>query len=274
MTASERPRQLSSHLNTDANESIMGLTVHWSFQGPPLKADAEAVIEQMRQRALDLPVESVSEVVHFQGPETIFDQEEDDLGWLKVISEQMIWNKDLSLGGQCPAEALVGFLIDVAPGTDPMGVYLADYPKTIMVEDERTGNSRQLPTDLTTWYGSGFCKTQYASHPSYGGIRTFLRAHLSIVRLLDFAKELGILLKVVDESHFFDDRDVPALVNTVGDWNAMIAATAGTIGDSLGGNIEAPITTFPDFEHLEAKGQDKIDAWLRNLKEERRGDGP
>ena len=50
MTASERPRQLSSHSNTDANESIMGLTIHWSFQGPPLKADAEAVMVQMRQR--------------------------------------------------------------------------------------------------------------------------------------------------------------------------------------------------------------------------------
>jgi hypothetical protein len=34
----------------------MGLTIHWSLQGPPLKADAKAVIEKMRQRAMDLPL--------------------------------------------------------------------------------------------------------------------------------------------------------------------------------------------------------------------------
>ncbi len=251
----------------------MGLTIHWAFQGPPLKADANAVIEKIRQRALDLPFESVSGIAHFQGPETMFDREQnDEFGWLKVISNQIIWNKDLSLGGRCPAKELFGFLIDVAPGTDQMGVYLADYPKTIMVEDQRTGKSRRLQTELTSWCGSGFSKTQYASHPDCGGVTTFLRAHLSIVRLLDVAKELGILQKVVDESNFYDDRDVPALVSTVGDWNAMIAANAGAFGDLFGGIVQAPIKTFPDYEHLEAKGQDKIDAWLRKLKDERRED--
>ena len=44
----------------------MGLTIHWSFQGPPLKADAKAVIEKMRQRALDLPFDSVSEIAELQ----------------------------------------------------------------------------------------------------------------------------------------------------------------------------------------------------------------
>ena len=64
----------------------MGLTIHWSFQGPPLKADARAVIEQMRQRALDLPFESVSEIGHFHGLETIFDREKDDkCGWPKRV---------------------------------------------------------------------------------------------------------------------------------------------------------------------------------------------
>ena len=247
----------------------MGLTIHWVFRGPPLKADAKAVIEQLRQRALNLPFELVSEIVHLQGPETIFDRgQNDEFGWLKVISNQIIWNKDLSLGRRCPAKELFGFLINVAPGTDLMGVYLADYPKTIMVKDERTRQPRRLRTDLASWYGSGFCKTQYATHPDCGGITAFLRAHLSIVRLLDFAKDLGILSEVKDESNFFNDRDVPALVSTVGDWNAMIATNVGSFGDLFGGIVVAPIKTFPDFEHLEAKGQEKIDAWLRKLKED------
>jgi hypothetical protein len=249
----------------------MGLTIHWSFQGPPPKADALAVIEKMRQRALDLPFDSVSEIVQFQGPDS--DRQQDhEFDWLKMISEQLVWNRDLSLGGRCPADELVGFVVDVAPGAEPMGVYLADYPTMILVDDERTGEPRELPTDLVTWCGSSFCKTQYSSHPDLGGVSTFLRAHLSVVRLLDFSKELGILRKVVDEGGFSENRDVPALVKTIGDWNAMIAAGAGAIGDLFDGNIQGPIKTFPDFEHLEAKGHDKIDAWLRKIKEERKRD--
>ncbi len=251
----------------------MGLTIHWSFQGPPLKADAKAVIEKMWQRALDLPFESVREIAELQGPETHFERQQDDeFAWLKMISEQLVWNRDLSLGGRCPADELVGFVIDVAPGAEPMGVYLADYPTMILVDDERTGEPRELPTDLVSWCGSGFCKTQYSSHPDLGGVSTFLRAHLSIVRLLDFSKDLGILRKVVDESGFFEHRHVPALVKTLGDWNAMIAAGAGAIGDLFDGNIDAPIKKFPDFEHLEAKGQERLDAWLRKVKEERKRD--
>ena len=88
--------------------------------------------------------------------------------------------------------------------------------------------------------------------------------------MLDYAKELGILAKVSDEGEFWEKRDVKALAEEVGDWNAMIAAGVGAFGDLFGGNVEAPIKSFPDFEHLEAKGQKSIDAWLRKFKEEKR----
>ena len=45
----------------------------------------------------------------------------------------------------------------------------------------------------------------------------------------------------------------------VGDWNEMIAATFGALSDAAGGSslgVESPISAFPDFEHLEFKGQD------------------
>ena len=54
--------------------------------------------------------------------------------------------------------------------------------------------------------------------------------------------------------------DVKALVEEVGDWNTMIAATFGAINDMLKANgssaeLVSPITAYPDFEHLEFKGQ-------------------
>ena len=74
--------------------------------------------------------------------------------------------------------------------------------------------------------------------------------------------------------------DVKALVEEVGDWNEMIAATFGALSDVVGGSplgMESPISAFPDFEHLEFKGQQNhkylapfLQA-MRQLADQRRG---
>jgi rubredoxin len=47
-----------------------------------------------------------------------------------------------------------------------------------------------------------------------------------------------------------------ALVETVGQWNTGLAGLAGLIKDRFRGQIvAAPITEFPNFEHLEAEGR-------------------
>ena len=247
----------------------MGLTIHWSFQGPQKKSEATAIIEKMRQRAMDLPFETVGEVVHFKGKAAQFDNDppNGEYRWLKIQARECIWNKARTIGWDCPAEEIVGFQINVAPGSEWMEVFLATYPKTIQINDERTGRAKRIRTNLTAWAGGGFCKTQYASHPDCGGIPNFLRAHLSVCRLLDHAKELGILYEVSDEGDFFENRDIPALVNTIADWNAFIAAGVGAFDELSGGKAMAPIKEFPNFEHLEAQGQDQIDGLLRWIKE-------
>jgi hypothetical protein len=247
----------------------MGLTVHWSFQGPKTKTDAQAIIEKMRQRAMDLPFEAVGEIVHFKGKDAQFDNDPPNgkHTWLKIQARETIWNKDRTIGWDCPAREIVGFQIIVAPGSEPMEIFLATYPKTITVEDERTRKPKRLRTNLSAWSGGGFCKTQYASHPKCGGVANFLRAHLSVCRLLDHAKELDILKSVSDEGDFFDNRDIPTLVNTIADWNAFIAAGVGTFDELVGGKAVAPIKEFPNFEHLEARGQDQIDRLLKLIKD-------
>jgi hypothetical protein len=85
----------------------------------------------------------------------------------------------------------------------------------------------------------------------------FLRAHLTVVKLLDFAQELGILGAVTDESGFWEERDAKALVETVGRWNEMMAGLVGQYRDLIGDKAAAEITNYPNFEHLEAKGRDR-----------------
>ena len=76
------------------------------------------------------------------------------------------------------------------------------------------------------------------------------------MQLLDFAKTLGILAEVTDESDYWINRDPQALRQTIEQWNQMIAGFVGEMKDSIPStNVQAPITEYPDFEHLEAKGR-------------------
>ena len=144
---------------------------------------------------------------------------------------------------------VIAFSTDPGEGSEPANFGLAVYPKTIEVE------GKKVRTGLSNWSWSSFCKTQYASNPECGGVENFLRCHLAIVKLLDHAAALGILKEVSDEGDFWQNRDVKALAAEVGDWNTMIAGWAGRLKDAFGEAVEAEITKFPNFEHLEAEGQ-------------------
>jgi hypothetical protein len=126
---------------------------------------------------------------------------------------------------------------------------LAFYPEALETE------AGTQATGLGGWSWESFCKTQYASNPDAGGVANFVRCHLAVIRLLDHAKAMGILEAVQDESHFWENRDVKGLVETVGQWNAQIAGQVGQLYDGLGSTISAPIAEYPNFEHLEAKGR-------------------
>ena len=89
-----------------------------------------------------------------------------------------------------------------------------------------------------------------------GDVENFLRAHLSVTRLLDHARELGILHDVSDEGGYWQRRDVRALVEEVSQWNAMMAGFVGQMKDLLGTqDVAAEICKFPNYEHLEAEGR-------------------
>ena len=89
----------------------------------------------------------------------------------------------------------------------------------------------------------------------------FLQCHLTVIAMLDKAKELGCLADVSDEGGFWQKRDLKTLVREIGSWNEMIAAFGGKLKDVLGGGllgVQAPITEFPNFERLEAAGLGKL----------------
>ena len=228
----------------------MGLTIHWNFQHTSNLTTARQVIQQLRQRALDLPFEDVGDVIELKDDECQYEpgNHDDPLLWYKIQAGEYVDTDDGSV--QVTPRGVIGFEITVGDECEPMNVILAQYPLII----EQMG--KEIRTNLDGWRGRGFCKTQYASSVS---IEHFLRCHLSVIKMLDAADELGILAQVNDEGEYWGKRDVKALAKKVGEWNCLLAGVVGVLKDQAeetGHSIEAAILGNPAFEHLEAKGRD------------------
>jgi hypothetical protein len=104
------------------------------------------------------------------------------------------------------------------------------------------------------WSWRDCCKTQYANRH---GRDHFLRCHLGLIKLLDYAKEIGILDRVADDGEFWETRSVDVLLKNLGTNDQLVAAIAGGFRDALGDNagmLVAPITEATNFEALEAEG--------------------
>jgi hypothetical protein len=99
-------------------------------------------------------------------------------------------------------------------------------------------------------------------------VPNFLQCHLTVIAMLDRAKQLGCLAHVSDEGGFWEKRDVQALVREIGSWNEMLAAFGGKLKDLLGDGaltLESAIAQYPNFEQLEAAGQSKLPPGLQQL---------
>ncbi len=246
----------------------MGLTIHYELRVAGSAERARELVHALHERARALPFDQVQSIIERASPDRTDEPDVDAelLHWLRLWGTHY-----LSRPGQPPTGDVVEVhvddsrLIEVPPlhllrfaatteGAETAGFGLASRPASI--HDTHTGG--EIDTGLAglyTW--QGFCKTQYAALPQHGGIDNSLRAHLSIVELLDAAAELGLDVKVNDESQYWDKRDRDALARELHRWSTLMAAFTGQLKDALGGEhgrVQAAMTDFPDFEHLEAEG--------------------
>jgi hypothetical protein len=227
----------------------MGLTIHYSLRAKASTKPvaAKALLEELRKAALDLPVAEVSEVREFT-PKDFENDTRDypDKEWAWALCQAGTY-VDIGGGRSVDVNPESGFMLRVWPGEgcEEANFGLFRYPKSVV--SNGTGYAVKQPG----WSWASFCKTQYANEK---GNENFLRCHLSVIRLLDVCKKIGILKSANDEGLYWDKRDVPALVKEIGEWDSMIATFGGALKDATGGNIVAPIFSYTNFENLEAKG--------------------
>jgi hypothetical protein len=243
----------------------MGLTIHYSFKAPASDAQARQLVNALHQTAQDLPFKELGQVVELSTEQCKFNNrsQDDPLRWLLVQAEGSVEYKPKGQNrGQgyttwfnVPPRRLIGFTAWPGEGCESSNFGLCQYPAVIAT------CHGPLKTGLSGWNWSSFCKTQYASNPECGGVPHFLQCHLTVIAMLDKAKELGCLERVSDEGGFWEKRDLPALVQEIGSWNEMIAAFGGNLKDLLGDGpvgVQSAIAQYPNFEQLEAAGESKL----------------
>ncbi len=117
-------------------------------------------------------------------------------------------------------------------------------PRKIVVVDAPAG-----------WSWRDCCKTQYANR---FGRDHFLRCHLGLIKLLDYAKEIGILDRVSDDGRYWETRSVDILLKNLRENDSLVAAFFSGFKDAMADDSDAalvsPIANAPDLEHLEAQG--------------------
>ena len=252
---------------------FLGLTVHYDWKTQTDSASARRMIVKFRALASKLPFDEVSD---------IYEQDPPDGKSAFVLYDHSFRQGGLYLsrkrrdGAQetvhvRPLHALF-FHVHVQ-GAESASIGLASHPPVVLhredvIERNKYGSERgrnigqgdpiEFPTRRRGYYSwHSFCKTQYAGNPKLGGEANFLKAHLSLIELLDQIQATGVKVRIRDDSRYAKHRVVDRLLRSLRDWDAIVARIVGSLGDALGdtpGALIAPIRERPDFEHLEAKG--------------------
>jgi hypothetical protein len=251
----------------------MGLTLYYEWKTQANSAAARRMIVKFRAMALRLPFDEVSEIYEQDPPDgkPAFCLYDDPFrqGWLYLPRTRGDGAEETV---QVPGLHALFFHVNVR-GAETAAIGLASHPPVVLhredvIERNDDGMERgrrlgegdpvEFPTRRRGYYSwHSFCKTQYAANPTLGGEANFLRAHLSLIELLDRIGAAGVRVRVRDDSRYAKHRDVDRLLRSLRDWDAIVATFVGRVSDALGedpGTVVAPIRERPDFEHLEAKG--------------------
>jgi len=245
----------------------MGLTVYYDWKTKTDPSAARRLIAKFRDLALKLPFDKVSAIYEQDPPDgkAAFRLYKHDFrqGGLHLPRKRPDGEEEVV---HVPALHALFFNVHVQ-GAETASIGLASHPPVVLHREDvierhpdgsesgrllGQGDPVEFPTRRRGYYSwHSFCKTQYAGNPKLGGEANFLRAHLSLIELLDRIEAAGVKVRIRDDTRYAKHRDVDRLLRSLRDWDAIIARFVGNLGDALGdsaGALAAPIKDRPDFE--------------------------
>ncbi len=162
----------------------MGATIHYhlSLNTSDLNEGLKT-LEEFRTKIKKLPVERVEDILSFNNGETSsFDK--DTLEFFKI--EALAWIKYKSF----EATKFVAFNVLPTSQAESASFGFALYQDHL----------KDLDPKYKTLSWEAYCKTNRNT-----------KHHLLVIAILDIAKEMGILREVLDETKFWDDRNLKNL---------------------------------------------------------------
>jgi hypothetical protein len=251
----------------------MGLTLYYDWKTKSDLSSARRMIVKFHALAKKLPFDLVTEIFEQDSPDG---QTQFQLHDFPYREGDLCLSRTRDDGNRetvhVPAQHAIFFYV-VVKGAESASIGLASHPPVVLHNEDiiewradgsesgrffGQGDPVEFPTRRRGYYSwHSFCKTQYAGNPKLGGEANFLKAHLSLIELLDQIDGVGVKVRIRDDSRYAKHRDVNRLLRSLRSWDAIVASVVGRIGDALGegdGAMAAPIKNRPDFEHIEAKG--------------------
>jgi plasmid stabilization system protein ParE len=227
----------------------MGLTVYYDWKTKIDAPSARRMIAKFRALAAKLPFDDVSEIYEQDPPDgkSVFRRYRHSFrqGALYLPRTRADGEKETV---DVPALHALFFHVNVR-GAETASIGLASHPPVVVHQEdiiERNedgsesgrllgqGDPVEFPTRRRGYYSwHSFCKTQYAGNPKLGGEANFLKAHLSLIELLDQIRASGVNVRIRDDSRYAKHGDVDRLLRCLRDWDALVARFVGNLGDAL-----------------------------------------
>ena len=161
----------------------MGLTIHYRLKSDQKDTKKAAqTVHQVRQLALDLPFEEVSDIVDLRGEECDFESRREELKalgekgeslfWLLIQAQESVpcpWNKEITI--RVRPKRIIGFTAWPGHGCEPANLGLCQFPEEIEIDytpedDQRFRIQRESKSEnghvVSTW--SEFSWTKWNRH--------------------------------------------------------------------------------------------------------------
>ena len=207
----------------------MGLTVYYNWKTKADLPRARRMIAKFRAIARTLPFDEVSEIYEQDPPDgkgafSLYDHPFRHGGLYLPRTRRQGDPETVHV----PALHALFFSVRVE-GAESALIGLATHPPVVVhradnIERNHDGSERarimgqgepvEFPTRRRGHYSwQSFCKTQYAGDPKLGGEANFLRAHLSLIELLDQIQTAGVKVHIRDDSGYAKHRDPERLLH-------------------------------------------------------------
>ncbi|MBU1082552.1 MAG: hypothetical protein KKB59_18845 [Spirochaetes bacterium] len=188
----------------------MGLTIHYKLKFTGTDEEARQKLERVRSIVQQLPVKEVGPLWRLDYGKDFNNAEENkrvagsmakEYLWAKIqYKPRGEWTEHKYLA-PLAVEQTYGYVFTawVGNGCEPTNIGLVSH------------NGRE-------WSGSSFTKTQYAEH--------FVKAHLTVIAILDICDKVGILKEVSDEGGYWESRNMRVLGGNINAYTGIMSSIA------------------------------------------------